>query len=69
MSWLKTGAGERDGRDAAAIRRSGVSGRRRRVEESRRRRGSRQRVDSGGKRRLGRAMSRPERKRQYTDLV
>jgi len=26
MSWLKTGAGERDGRDAAAIRRSGVAG-------------------------------------------
>jgi len=26
MSWPKTGAGERDGRDSAAIRRSGVAG-------------------------------------------
>ena len=68
MSLLKTCAGERDGRDAAAIRRSGVAGVACTV-EARRRRGSRQRVDSGCKRRLGRAMSRPEIKHQYTDVV
>jgi len=68
MSWLKTGVGERDGRDAAAIRRSGVAGGAC-MGEARRRRGSRQRVDSGCKRRLGRAMSRPETKHRYTDLV